>query len=860
MKRRLRRALIAAGAVILFALALISCWLFVTRRPFPRTRGTVRLEGLKGAVEIRRDRYGVPHIFARYAEDLFFAEGYAHAQDRFWQMEFWRRVGAGRLSELFGEGQLQTDIFLRTLGFTRLAEREYALLDPESRGYLDAYAKGVNAYALKRRPARLGLEFFFLKLGGVDLTVEPWTPLNTLTWAKVMAFDLGGNLEAERFTVSLIGTAGVKGMEALFAPYQPGMPCVVGDDELRTSRDRTSRVSTARGPASRRPASRHEASPLALGRSSSLGSNSWVIGGARTASGKPILANDMHLAIQIPSIWYEVALHGVTADGRVERTAECPFQLRGFSFPGVPGVIAGHNDRIAWGHTNLGGDVQDLYVERINPADPDQYEVNGRWADMEIRCETIRVHGEEEPYILRVRSSRHGPIVSDHGDLEQLAGFQLQPGRPFPENLRLTAVALRWTALEPSTLMQAVLRLDRARDFEEFRDALRFWDVPSQNVVYADVDGNIGYQTPGKFPLRSNGDGRSPVPGWTGDYEWKGYIPFEKLPSVYNPEKGYIVTANNPVVGSRYPFSLGTEFSYGERARRIAELIEADNDGITAEDVAGIHGDVYNREGVEIVACLKGLDLWGLPPARGSLEPGSLEAARDLLLAWNGRMAGNSPGAALYGFFILALMEETLRDQYPERFWPPDSSERFLNALHYILRDPENVWWDDARTPELRETRDRILARAFRKGYLALVDRQGRDPERWAWGKVHTVEFRNLTLGRSGIRLIERIFNRGPFPADGGETQVNMAKWSATKPFEVEVIPSMRQIVDLADLGRSLMVHPTGQSGHPGHRHYDDFIPLWRAIRYHPSLWKREGREKYRRETLTLLPPEAQKL
>jgi penicillin amidase len=639
------------------------------------------------------------------------------------------------------------------------------------------------------------------------------------------------------------------------------MPTVVGDDEL--------------GPRGR-SSSRRESPPVALGQESGLGSNNWVIAGSRTASGKPILANDMHLAIQIPSIWYEVALRGVTSEGKVERTAECPFQLRGFSFPGVPGVIAGHNDRIAWGFTNVGGDVQDLFVERINPANPDQYEVNGRWMDMEVRSETIRVHGEEEPYVLRVRSTRHGPVVSDHGDLERLAGFQLETGRPFPENLRLTAVALRWTALEPSTLTEAVLGLDQARDFEEFRDALRLWDVPSQNVVYADVDGNIGYQTPGKFPLRSKGDGRSPVPGWTGEYEWKGYIPFETLPSVYNPEKGYVVTANNPVLGSRYPLSLGTEFSYGERARRIAELIEADRDGITAEDVAAIQGDVYDRGGVEIVSRLKGLELGTRESAAGSKRPGrsekakrpseprpsatrrsapsSLDAARDLLLAWDGRMTGDSPGAALYGFFMLALMEETLRDQYPERFWPPDSLERFLNSLHYLLQDPGNGWWDDVRTPEVTETRDQILARAFRKGYLALVDRQGPDPGHWAWGKDHTAEFRNLTLGRSGIRLIERIFNRGPYPAGGGETQVNMAKWSAKKPFEIEVIPSMRQIVDMGDLGSSLMVHTTGQSGHPGHRHYDDFIPLWRAIRFHPSLWNREEIQKYTRETLTLLP------
>ena len=269
-----------------------------------------------------------------------------------------------------------------------------------------------------------------------------------------------------------------------------------------------------------------------------MGSNNWVVSGKRTASGKPLLANDMHLAIQMPSIWYEIALHGVAEDGTVERTAACPFQLRGLSFPGAPGVIAGHNDRIAWGHTNLGGDVQDFYIEKINPDNPDQYEVNGRWVDMEVRVETIKVHKADEPVLLRVRSTRHGPVLSDRALWSELGGYTVTPGREFPDGVGLTAVSLRWTALEPTRLFEAVIRLDRASNFQEFRDALRYWDVPAQNIVYADVDGNIGYQAPGLQPIRARGHGLAPAPGWTDEYEWTGYIPFEQLPYLLQPREG----------------------------------------------------------------------------------------------------------------------------------------------------------------------------------------------------------------------------------------------------------------------------------------------------------------------------------
>ncbi len=869
-KSRRWLAWLIVAAVVLFAAALLfGTWLWFTRRPYPQTRGSLRIEGLGAAVEVLRDRHGVPHIYARTAEDLFFAQGFVHAQDRFWQMEFWRRISSGRLSELFGKSTLETDKFLRTLGLYRVAQREVELLSPDVRRWLEAYAAGVNAYALKRRPARLGLEFALLALQGVKVRIQPWSPVDSIAWGKMMAYDLGGNHQTERLQLDLLRSAGRSLWASFFAPYRPDMPITVEQKELQKA---LGAALGLRGGTGRAEGAGRRDGPAVTGLGLGVGSNNWVVSGRRTASGKPLLANDMHLAIQMPSIWYEVALHGVAEDGTVKRTEACPFQLRGLSFPGAPGVIAGHNDRIAWGHTNLGGDVQDFYVERINPANPDQYEVNGRWVDMEVRVETIRVHKADEPVLLRVRSTRHGPVLSDRGLWSELGGYTVSPGREFPEGVGFTAVSLRWTALEPGRLFEAVLRLDQASNFREFRDALRSWDVPAQNIVYADVDGNIGYQVPGLQPIRARGHGLAPAPGWTDQYEWTGYIPFDRLPWLFNPEKGYIATANARIADPSYPYFLGSEYSFGERARRIRELIEADADGITLQDMQSIQADVYDQYAAELVPYLRGLPLstGRKPPAeppeeesdrerrkreqKEARELEAMNAARERLLSWDFQMRRESPEAALYAFFWMALVEETFRDQYPEKRWPPEGHGRLQNALYYLLREPENPWWDDLGTPALRENRDLILARAFFKGYRAAAKRLGDRFEKWQWGQVHTAVFRNQSLGKSGIKPLEAIFNRGPIACPGDNTTVDVNAWDMEKPFEIEHIASQRSLIDLGNLDGSLMVHTTGQSGHPTHRHYDDFLQAWRDVRYHPTYWDRAGLLKAPRERLRLEP------
>jgi len=534
------------------------------------------------------------------------------------------------------------------------------------------------------------------------------------------------------------------------------------------------------------------------------------------------LANDPHLGIQMPSIWYEVHLHcRVLSDG-------CPFQVAGLSFAGAPGVVIGHNNRIAWGFTNTNPDVQDLYVERLNPENPFQYEINGVWADMQVIPETIKVRGAPDVNLL-VRLTRHGPLLNEvHSDAANLSG-QWPPGDVTGHQ----ALALRWTALETGQTFEAIWRLNRAQNWEQFREALRAFDVPSQNIIYADVDGNIGYQMPGRIPLRANGDGLLPVPGWTDQYEWTGYIPFDELPSAFNPPQGYIFTANNAVVGPDYPYLISLDWDRGYRAQRIADLLAVD-EPITVEYIAEMQGDNLNLPAQEIVPYLLAL------PFDPASDPSLADGARRLA-AWNFQNDADSVPAAIYEAFWMNLLAATYHDELPEETWPAGDDVAALQ-MRELLALPDSPWWDNVTTPEV-ETRDVILRQALAGGQALLTERLGDNPDRWTWGRLHTARFVNATLGESGIAPIEALFNRGPVPVSGGRTIVNATSFDEGSGFAVTSLPSMRMIVDLGNLDNSQIMHTTGQSGHPFNPHYADFIRPWQAVEYHPMRWSREAIE-----------------
>jgi len=809
MRTLLLRVLLALLAIVLVVGLIGFGTVFVAvRRPWPRTDGEIQVDGLKAEVTVIRDQWGVPHVYASSSHDLVFAQGYVHAQDRFWQMEFWRRIGAGRLAEILGESALDSDRFIRTIGWHRTAAQEVGLLGDEERAVLEAYAEGVNAYISTHR-RRLGLEFTILGLTGVKFEPEPWTPLNSLTWAKVMAWDLGGNRTDELLRAHVAARLGTPALDALVPPYPEDHPVIVPHPLAGATLEAV-------------PEAAFEA--YALGGGDQVGSNSWAIAGSRTKTGLPLLANDTHLSIQMPSIWYEIGLHCEPVE------PDCPYNVVGFSFAGTPGVIIGHNERIAWGVTNLDPDVQDLFIERVNPENPDQYEYEGEWLDMEIVREEIHVAGEEEPVVVNARITHHGPIINDVvGGPDEDWSFGWQP------------LAFSWTALQPSRMMQSVILLNQAGNWAEFREALSYWDVPSQNFIYADVEGNIGYQAPGRIPIRAAGDGSMPVPGWTGEYEWVDYIPFDELPRAFNPPEGYIVTANHAVVGPDYPYFISMDWAPGYRARRIVELIEAD-DAISTADAQVMHGDSSPAWADDVLP-----HLLVLPS-----DERRLAEALEMLRAWDRRAGRDSAGAALFEAFRVHLIDLTFGDELGEPLLRR-ARDKATVALVDLLADDGSPWFDDVTTPEV-ETRDEILLQALEAAVEELAETQGRDMARWRWGDLHTATFENQSLGQCGVGLIEAIFNRGPVPVDGTIATVNNTSYDLDDPYRVTWLSSQRQIVDLADLTRSVSMHTTGQSGHPYHRHYDDMIDPWRNIEYHPMLWERADVEADAEGVLVLGP------
>jgi penicillin G amidase len=845
MSPKLRRLLVSILSVIgILLLFMLAVGLYLPRASFPRTSGEVKLSGLDSSVDIYRDSYGIPHIYAQTSPDLFFAQGYVHAQDRFWQMDFWRHIGSARLSEMFGESQLETDTFLRTLGWARVAQQELDGMSPDELRLLQAYADGVNAYLADHKGAALSLEYAILKLLTPGYTPEPWQPLNSLTWGKAMAWDLGSSrLDSEVEHAILMKTLTPEQIADLFPPYPSDHPVVVPNNS--TSTTPSGLAVPSQGVQTLADISSAFDSILAnlsdmesvLGPSGSgIGSNNWVLAGSRTSTGKPLLANDMHLGEQMPSIWYENGLHCSP------KGPDCPFEVTGYSFAGVPGVIVGHNDRIAWGFTNVGPDVLDLYIEKINPDNPNQYKVNGQWVDMTLVQETIQVAGSD-PVELTVRYTRHGPVIWDDPDSQKTA--QEKWGVDLPANF---AISIRWTALEPVNIVRAVLGFDRAQNWDEYRQAAMYFTVPSQNMVFADIDGNIGYQTPGNIPIRLPGhSGDYPIPGWTDEYEWQPYIPFDQLPTTYNPPEGYIATANNAVVDSSYPYNLTPDWDYGFRAARIVQMIEDAPGLIDPAYIQKMHGDNYNASAAYMVPLLMQL----------SLEDSHLIEVRDMLTGWDYQNQMDLAAPAVYNAFWRTTLARIFHDELPEDYWP-DGGDAWFEIMRRLVQTPDSGWWDDINTPAI-ETRDDILKLAFFDAVAEVEQILGKDTSRWTWGDLHTVTFHNQSLGTSGVGPIEVLFNRGPYRTSGGGSIVNATSWYAAetdpvKAYQVAWLPSERMIVDLSNLPASVSLNTTGESGHAFHPQYDDQIDLWRTIQYHPMLWDQPQVESAAKDHQVLTP------
>jgi penicillin G amidase len=834
----LKRGLVGlAGLLIVAVLVVVVTGAVFVRRGTPQTSGEATLTGLDAPVEVLRDAHGIPTIVAATSDDLFRAQGFVHAQDRFWEMDFRRHVTAGRLSELFGASQVDTDTFVRTLGWRRVAEAELDLLEDDTLAMLEAYADGVNAWMEDRSGSQLSLEHALLPLSGPrGYTPEPWTPADSVAWLKAMAWDLRSNLDDELLRARLTGVDLGEGRswEELF----PGFPAdrhppilpeggsvedgrFVPADGLADADDAPVAaaasgsgldladpdVDAALAAAQGALAS----APMLLGDGSQdgIGSNSWVVGPERSATGTALLANDPHLGPSQPSLWHQVGL-------RCEPVGpDCPYHVLGYSFSGMPGIVIGQTERVAWGFTNLGPDVADLVIERL---DGDRYLTEDGWQPLETRTETIAVAGGDDIEVT-VRSTRNGPLFSDVSD----AGAEVADG-PLATDAGDTAgtsgdgehaVALRWVALDPVPTADALPWFMRAEDWGSFREAARRFQVPSQNLVYADVDGHIGYQAPGRIPVRTSGDGTLPQPGWTGDATWERFLEFEELPWAFDPEDGLLATANQPVLPEAAEPFLSRDFNVGYRAARIEALLE-DRDELTLDDLLAVQLDAHNGNGANLVPVLLEVDHAG--------DEG-VTSVQEVLRSWDLQDAVDSAGGAAFNATWRHLLEATFHDELPEWAWPTGGG-RWWEVVRGLVDEPDSPWWDDLTTSE-RETRDDILHAAMLAAHAELTDRFDDDPDSWSWGEMHTLTLTHQTFGSSGIGPLERLFNRGPYELPGGGEILNANAWDATAGYEVIWVPSMRYLVDLGDLDAGRWIHISGQSGRPFNEHYTDQAGPW---------------------------------
>ncbi|HEX6290283.1 MAG TPA: penicillin acylase family protein [Herpetosiphonaceae bacterium] len=801
--RRLKQALKIIGLLLLVLAILVAgggTWMI--RRAWPSTSGTLKLAGLQSPVEIHRDQYGILNIYAQNEHDLFFAQGYAHAQDRLWQMEFVRSIASGRLSTHVGQRGVGSDQLTRTIGYRRAAQKEWDLMDADARAILEWYAKGVNAYIETHRGS-LPLEYTIL-----GSTPQPWEPLDTLAWGKVLSFSLSGNHRLEMLRAALIASVGPEVTAQVLPSYENDKPIIVAS-EASYDGLKTARLTGLE------EFDQWIGDPYAV-----WGSNNWVVSGSRSASGKALLANDTHLGLGLPSSWYANGLHG----GR--------FNVVGFTFAGVPGVIIGHNERIAWGVSNMNPDTQDLYLEKLDdPKQPTKYEFENAWHDVQVLDETIEVKGGA-PVQLKVRLTRHGPLVNEVlGDLD-----------------KSEPIALRWTVLEGTSLFQSVKQVSLAQNWDEFRQALSFWESPSQNFVYADVEGNIGYQATGKIPIRpANDQGLVPMPGWTGENEWQGYIPFEDLPASFNPRPGFIATANNKVAEDSYPHKLAYDWDPGYRAKRISDLLSAD-DQISLEDIQTIQADTLSLPAEALVPYLQALQ------PENDLQARALEQVK----AWDARYETDRVGASIYQVWYWHLLKNTLHDELGD-----ETTDRYLTGQYErhgtfqvpmmigMMKQTDHPWFDDKDTPA-KEQRDDIARRSLADALAWLSERYGNDPAGWTWGRLHTITFQSQAFG--GHWLLKYFYNSRAVPARGDNFTVNAASFRYNRPFAMVHGTSQRLIIDLSNFDNSLAIGPTGQSGHVFHPNTMNMIDLWQNVEYLPLPFSKAAVEARTTSKLVLTP------
>jgi len=751
----------------------------IVTRSLPQTTGEIVLPGLQAEVRVYRDDYHIPHILAQNEHDLFFTQGFITAQDRLLQMDLWGRAAAGRLSEIVGSATLKMDSLMLTVGIRRTARRILPHLSPETRSVLRAYTDGINAY-IQSNAERLPVEFTLL-----NYTPSPWEVVDCISILRWFGWQLNTGWTTDITMGAIVERVGIEKAKAIFPPFQEEKPRTI--------------------PWQGRPFTTlfKEIQPLWKDNffpKTGLGSNSWAVSEDRSATGKPLLANDPHLSLDMPTIFYENHLVGGE------------FNVTGFSIPGLPGVIVGHNRKIAWGMTNLMADDLDLFVETLHPSDSMKYLHGGSYRTMEVIEEEIPVRGG--PSIpMRIRKTHHGPVVSrflpQHGSIRSV-------------------ISLRWTGHEVSDEGLAFYRLNKAENWEAFREALRSYRVPSQNFVYADTGGNIGHQAAGWIPVRTKGAGYLPRNGDDPGNDWKGFIPYEGLPSLKNPPEGFIATANNWIVGKDHSYTISDLWAHSSRIRRIQQLL-SEKETFSINDFKRMQADVLSVFAKEVIDRI-------LPVLENiSFDDPSETELIEKLSRWDGAMKTGSPEAALFEAFLRRLLANLFRDEMGDSLYAAylELHSLPLRAFTHLLEEERSPWFDDVTTEDTAEDRGEIITKSFREAVIDLRQRLGENIPKWSWGTLHTLTFKH-PLGQHPF--LRRAFNLGPFRVGGSGTTINTTGYILKKPYDAVWGPAARLIVDLGNPDNSLSVISTGQSGQPLDTHYRDQIELYLGNRYHSTL------------------------
>jgi penicillin amidase len=763
------------------------------RSTLPDYNGEITVSGIKEPVEIIRDSYAMPHIYAQTDEDAFFALGYCMAQDRLFQMDIVRRATRGKLAEILGKDLVPVDKFFRTITAGKSFEDIAAAYPPEIRAASNAYAAGVN-YFVENHKGPLPLEFTIL-----GYEPDPWESSDGVAVNYYMAWDLNSAFSIEMLYASVIHKLGEKMANDLFPEYPEEYPTIIPDG--KASFDFFRNLTVAR---------------QLLGAEGGGASNSWVISGKKSKTGKPMLANDPHLSHGAPGIWYEAHLISPSMD------------VSGSVLPGVPFVIIGANEHVAWGFTNVMADDADFYIEKLNPADPNQYEFKGRWEDVKVKEEVIKVKGAEDVRF-RVRLTRHGPIVDDVNKYQEPKG---------------TALAMRWTAYD---MLHAnpFLKLNTAKSIHDIERAVELFKCPGQNWVYADDKGNIGFWAAVGIPVRDGFSGAVPIPGWDGNHEWKGYVPTKGQPHLRNPARQWIATANNKHVGDDYPYPISHYYAMPDRFVRIEEMI-SEKEKFDVNDFKRMHSDFYMvlaKEWVPIM--LKSL----------SDEELSEKEKKALVALKNWDFVANAEGVAptVFHATINQMVKNTFMKRIGEQLYEQYINNSYIafNAMRNLIAQGQSVWFDDPDTQSVEGLSEMII-KSFEEAIAYLDGKMGSKVDDWKWGELHTLTLYHL-FGKSSS-LMGFFMNIGPFPIGGSFATVNPQPYRLSSPWEGYHGASLRYIIDFSNMENSRRVIPAGISGNFMSPHYDDQAELWRTGKYRPFVLDRKSVEEDARYTLKMLP------